>query len=121
MQIYHYILLSVFALLLLSCEFKTRDNPLDPNTAGRTLDVPSIYDTIQEAIENANDGDTILVANGTYMGDGNKNISFQGKAIIVKSLNGPDSTIINCNHVGRGFIFENGEDSLSILDGFTIK
>jgi hypothetical protein len=39
------------------------------------------FDSIQVAIADANDGDTVLVADGTYTGPGNRNIDFLGKAI----------------------------------------
>jgi len=32
--------------------------------------------------------DTVLVADGTYIGEGNKNLDFGGKAITVTSENG---------------------------------
>ena len=118
---YIYIILLLLGLLLLSCEPKPRNNPIDPSKDGRILNVPSVFTNIQKAIDNANDGDIVVVANGTYTGEGNKNISFMGKAITVRSKNGADSTIINCEQSGNGFLFENNEDSLSVLDGFTIQ
>ena len=76
--------------------------------------------TIQEAINSANEGDTVLVADGFYTGEGNKNLDFLGKAIMVKSENGPENCTIDCEHEGRGFYFHRDEKSDSILDGFTI-
>jgi len=95
---------------------------------GRTITVGhgGSYDfrTIQAAIDDANDADKIIVADGTYTGDGNRDIDFLGKAIIVCSANGPDSCIIDCNGTEaqphRGFYFGNREDSNSVLEGFTI-
>ena len=82
--------------------------------------VPSQYPTIQAGINAASSGDTVLVAEGTYTGGGNKNIDFLGKAITVTSQNGPDSTIIDCEDDGRGFYFHSNEDTNSVLSGFTI-
>jgi len=84
------------------------------------LVVPLQYPTIRSAIDASSNGDTILVLDGTYTGGGNRSINFNGKAITVKSQNGPDSCIINCGNNSTGFYFYSGEDSNSVLDGFTI-
>ena len=88
---------------------------------GRTIRVPSDYSTIQAAIDVALDGDTVLVADGIYTGPGNKNLDFLGKAITVKSENGPEHCIIDCEGSGRGFYFREGEGNDSLLQGFTIR
>ena len=84
---------------------------------------PADFNNIQAAIDDANDGDTVLVADGTYSGDGNRDIDFNGKAITVKSENGPETCIIDCqgtfSEPHRGFYFH-GEGTDSIVDGFTI-
>ncbi|UCG60017.1 MAG: hypothetical protein JSU70_10940, partial [Phycisphaerales bacterium] len=82
--------------------------------------VPGMYRTIQDAIDDASDGDTIWVADGKYRGDGNRDIDFRGKAITVRSENGPENCIIDCEGLGRGFHFHSGEDANSVLDGFRI-
>ena len=86
--------------------------------------VPSDYSTIQEAIDAAAEGDTVLVAPGVYRGDGNRDIDFQGKAITVRSAGGPRTCIIDSEGAygepHRGFYFQNGEESDSVLEGFTI-
>ena len=82
------------------------------------------FNNIQAAIDDSNDGDTIIVADGTYTGDGNRDIDFGGRAITVSSENGPNNCIIDCegtyedNH--RGFYFHSGEDVNSVVEGFTI-
>ncbi len=86
----------------------------------RTLYVPAQYGNIQAAINAAVCGDTIIVADGTYAGYGNRDIDFLGKAITVRSENGPGSCIIDCQASGRGFYFHSGEGRDSMLDGFTI-
>ena len=85
------------------------------------LRVPSQYATIQAAIDAASNGGIVLVADGIYTGEGNRDIDFKAKAIVVTSQNGPEVTIIDCQHSGRGFYFHNGEDSTSVLKGFTIR
>lgn len=88
------------------------------------LYVPSEYPTIQAAIEISVNGHTVIVADGIYTGEGNRDIDFKGKAITVRSENGSETCIIDCegtysdNH--RGFNFHSGEGSNSVLDGFTI-
>jgi hypothetical protein len=85
------------------------------------LYVPSVqYVTIQSAIDDANNGDVVIVADGTYTGSGNKEIDFAGKAITVRSENGPDSCIIDCGNSGRDFYFHSGEDVNSVVEGFSV-
>lgn len=85
-----------------------------------TLHVPDEYGTIQDGIDASVDGDTVLVADGTYTGEGSKNLTYEGRAIAVVSENGAGVTVIDCEGDGRGFLFISGEDSLSMLQGFTI-
>ncbi len=84
------------------------------------INVPADQPTIQEGINAAVGGDTVLIADGTYTGAGNRDIDFGGKAITVTSVNGAEATIIDCEQSGRGFIFDSGEDAGSILHGLTI-
>ena len=85
-----------------------------------TIHVPGDQPTIQAGIDNASDGDTVLVADGTFTGTGNKNLNYNGKAIVVISENGAEYCIIDCENSGRGFYFNSEEDSTSILEGFKI-
>jgi len=91
------------------------------NGLGNVLRVPAEFSTIQAGIDAANDRDTVLVANGTYIGEGNKDLDYQGKSIYVMSENGAGKTIIDCGNEGRGFYFHNDEDSLATIKGFTIR
>jgi len=87
------------------------------------INVPADYATIQAAIDAAFDGDTVLVTDGTYKGTGNVNLDFKGKAITVKSVNGAENCIIDCENIDdtRGFYFYSGETSAAVVDGFTLR
>jgi hypothetical protein len=78
------------------------------------------FDAIQEAIEVVQDGVEILVADGVYTGNGNKNIDFLGKGLTLRSANGPANCVIDCENQGRGFHFHNAEPNVAVLAGFTI-
>ncbi len=84
------------------------------------IHVPADQPTIQAGINAAANGDTVLVADGTYKGIDNRDISYGGKSILVKSERGPDSCVIDCEGLGRGFDFFNNEPQSATLDGFTI-
>jgi len=86
----------------------------------QTYYVPDNYSTIQDALDACMDGDTVIVRDGTYSGMGNKNLDFKGKAVTLRSENGPSNSIIDCALDGRGFIFHSGEISDSVVEGFTI-
>ncbi|MYF99285.1 hypothetical protein F4212_09155 [Candidatus Poribacteria bacterium] len=87
------------------------------------IDVPADQPTIQSGIDAAKEGDTVLVDDGIYTGEGNVNINFKGKQITLKSQNGAKKTIIDCEKKPetRGFIFQNTGSTKMVLDGFTIK
>jgi len=87
---------------------------------GNALYVPGDYATIQEALDDCVDGEEIIVRDGVYTGAGNKNLSFLGKALTLRSENGPQHCILDCEGAGRGFVFNDGEEAASIVDGFTI-
>ncbi len=78
------------------------------------------FDAIQEGIDAVDNGDTVLVLDGTYTGDGNRDLDFGGKAITVRSENGPESCMIDCTGIGGGFSFHSEEAAASILDGFSV-
>jgi len=92
-------------------------------TSALVIHVPGDAATIQQGIDLAVDGDTVLVADGTWSGPGNVDLDFGGRAITVRSLGGPEACVIDCFSLiadRRGFWFHNGEGSDSVLRGFTI-
>src|SRR5262245_23409555 len=77
-----------------------------------TLRVPAAYPTIAAAIEAAHNGDRIVVADGVYTGNGNRDLDFAGKRIRLRSENGPENCIIDCQasqaDPHRAFRFHSG-------------
>lgn len=107
------------------------------NDSGKILTAPSVdfilirsdgsgaYPTIQDAIFWARSGDVIVLADGIYSGEGNRDLSFMGKAITVRSQSGnPELCVIDCQDdsgaLHRGFVFQNQESSGSVLEGIGI-
>jgi hypothetical protein len=80
------------------------------------------YTTIQSAIDASTNGDTIVVAPGTYY----ENIDFKGKAITVTSgatsYLGSSGTIIDGSKgIGFAVTFQGNETAASVINGFTIQ
>jgi parallel beta-helix repeat protein len=86
-----------------------------------TIRVPADQPTIQAGIDAAGDGDTVLVADGIFTGEGNRGITFHGYSITLVSENSAASCIIDCESEARGLYFTTGETEHAVLDGFTIK
>jgi hypothetical protein len=102
-----------------------------------TLHVPADHAGIQEAIDAARDGDTVLVAPGEYvitealdwnrLHDPDDPASPGRKDITVRSEAGPEATTVRMASApgedarATVVIFENGESERSVLQGFTLS
>jgi hypothetical protein len=76
------------------------------------------YTTIQSGINAAVNGDTVLVAPGTYY----EQLNFNGKGITLTSSGGASNTIIDGSGTGTVvFMSSTSATQLAILDGFTIQ
>jgi hypothetical protein len=86
-----------------------------------TIPVSGGGDALITAVNNAENGDTLVVAAGTYHGG----INFAGKQIQLYGVNPDDSNItqkviIDCSGGTSGFRFSGGENSDTVINGFTI-
>ena len=95
-----YVVISIATLALLA-----------PAASAVIINIPGDYPTIQEGIDAAENGDTVLVASGLYL----ETLTIENKNILLTSSEGPEDTEI------KGFvIFQEGVDTTCILRGFTI-
>ena len=104
------------------------DAPADPGKHDLTASAPAEdgsearpYDSIQEAIDAADDGHVIMVKTGSYY----ENVNFSGKAVVVRSSDDDGNlaisqTILDGGAAGPVVTFAGGEDANSMLVGFTI-
>ena len=86
--------------------------------AGTVINVPVDIATIQEALSSAADGDTVLVAPGSYF---EREIRFFGKEVLLISSGGRDVTFIDGSNVAPVFKFIIPVGRKGIVDGFTIQ
>jgi len=104
-------LLVVLAMLVLSLPAAM---PVAVEASTTTLYVPDDYSTIQEAIDAASPGDTIIVKSGTY--PENVNVT---KPLTIQSENGAASTSVQAADPSD-HVFEITADNVTI-SGFTVR
>ena len=105
-------------------EYLHGSNPRDSQsvpTTTTTITVPTETGSIQSAIDLSINGDIIEVLRGIYF----ENINFNGRAITVTGTAPNDwwvveSTIIDAQGASQVVLFNNGEDSNSVLKGLTL-
>jgi predicted outer membrane repeat protein len=84
------------------------------------------FPTIQEAVNAAVDGDDIVLGDGVFRGDGNRDVLVYKKSVSVRSDSGdPLRCVIECEgrpaHPRRGFFFVDTGPSPPGLEGISVR
>ncbi|MBU4348673.1 hypothetical protein KJ671_04200, partial [Patescibacteria group bacterium] len=112
--------LILISSLLSGCSLLRGIIPSLPNKGAspvHNLTKNSYYNTIQAALDDADNDNIIEVADGTY----DESIAFPSyNKVVLKSVNGPSSTIIRGDGGSPTVTFINGPLEDSTLEGFTI-
>ena len=80
------------------------------------------FPNIQAAVDHVQDGDIIELGDGLFQGEGNRDIDYLGKGIVIRSQSGnPQTCIVDCGGVfHRGFLL-NDVGQNAVLEGLTIE
>ncbi|MBD3237513.1 MAG: hypothetical protein GF330_12475 [Candidatus Eisenbacteria bacterium] len=122
------------ATLLLACmiwgcteDCPTRECPAAEGDSPIMLqpDGSGDFSMIQAALDSAEVGSTIELADGVYKGAGNRDLDFRGKTLTLRSSSGdPSCCIIDCEGDStahhRGFCFRSGESSACLVEGIGV-
>ena len=114
-------LLAIVLLLLASQPLFARTWQIAPDGSG---DAPTIQAGVDSA---AVAGDEVVLADGAYIGDGNRDIELRGKSVTVRSASGdPESCLIDMYEehywiTRRGFRIHEGEGPETRISGVTIQ
>lgn len=79
------------------------------------------FRSLAHAIAGASGGDSLLLAPGTYTGEGQHDLLVQGIGLEIIGLAGSDSTILALDSLGTGFTFLDAPLDSSSLSGLTIR
>ncbi|MBL8878965.1 MAG: right-handed parallel beta-helix repeat-containing protein, partial [Phycisphaerales bacterium] len=88
----------------------------------RSLTVPGDFETIQAALDSANNDDEIILTAEEYRGEGNVHLNFHGRRVTLRGASGdPADCVIDCEGGGPGMDFHEGESRATRLEAVTIR
>src|SRR5579862_3144282 len=91
----------------------TTGNDANPGTQAQP------FRTIQQGINTAVSGDSILIADGTYNEHG---LDFGAKNLALQSRSGnPAGCVLDCQKLGNGIFIRRGQTSATTVSGLTIQ
>jgi hypothetical protein len=122
MRAVHFLTICITILTMGQLSAATRYVDGSVASSGNGTSWATAFKTIQQGINAAVGGDTVIVAEGTYF----ENIEFKGKNIVLTSTDplGPNivaNTIIDGNDAGSVVTFDGTETEACVLSGFTIR
>ena len=84
--------------------------------------IPQDYPNVQAAVNVASDGDTLLIADGTYYGISNHLILINNLSLSIVSENGPENCVFDCfGEEGRFFRMIEGPERFIHFEGITFQ
>lgn len=120
-------LLIVLPLALYVAGCGDDDGPTEPENKTYVIkpDGTGDFATIMDAVSAAEDGDVIELLDGTYRGEGNRDIEYLGKEITIRSQSGNAlDCIIDCqaslSDPHRGFLITQGVGTDAVLEGVMV-
>ena len=84
------------------------------------FEVPGEYGSIQQAIDAADHGDTVLVGPGRWTGGGDPVVDPRGKWLTIRSSHGADATVLDGEGEPSIVVCTSGETAVTLIEGFTI-
>jgi hypothetical protein len=84
------------------------------------------FPTIQAAVDAVAPGDTIALADGVFRGEGNRDIDFGGKPLVLHSQSGqPEDCVLDCEGSAtvprRAFYCHSWEGNDTLVEGITVR
>ena len=108
-------------LLPTSAVFVDAANGNDANAGMSSLHPKASISAAIAALPETGAEFAVLVAPGVYSGPANRNLSFNGRDVILRSLQGAFFTVVNMGMDGRFLSAENGETDAARIDGFHLR